>query len=722
MAATSYTTLPSNTYAGLGSQGDLFHAANYGTYDSGVGSLISHSNQFSTNNYGTHLIDSQRRQPHSNDYLQSTYSNDDYSTQQPQYYPTDIYAQQPTYNQDTPLNDYPNSKIQTYNDRSTIPNNIDENYAAVTSNNNTPPTHKTTMDDHQVELNNRHQPSHPSTTQYPPPASSDNQHHPSHTSAQSNFVRSDPQISYNPSKQVLPTSHRSPPNGGNGNPSETITKTNNPIKEMKTTKSSQMRAAAIKQKEDSREQKQRASNIAISKKKATPPKSTKSQQHPPSDVEKNDIKKPKRNKKQSHSVPKQSTNRRDGYQTDDNNSSGDEDNTARRTRNKSKKHTASSDSQQGKHPPLPPIRHGRGPALYDPGFDHPFSKGYPLRPRYPYYDDYPPYGPYPYPGRYDYRYRHLYEDGYDTPPYLPASHNPYDGFFDYEKRKPKSKSKTHKDKKEINIDHDDRGGITDYETEHEDDTKSQKSKKIKNKKTKPKGDDNANEKPKQQQQQQQRSSPSYPEPPSQNEHDMLELWRQERNDYLKNKYKPTVHDVLYSQQFMKTDSYLENQRRRALRDVQGYYFPYKKYTLKDYKDLQKQDSQNNPYASINDPLPDRKERARKRQEYSSQVEKQIGDTFGGQNKSPRDTQPKKPWHLSNGEQNDPEKLSKRERALVYAKIQVVKTRSQQPANDKTNGSDPTEKYVNGLFPHNDDEGSDNGRNQRHNQSGDDNDD
>ncbi|CAF3317566.1 unnamed protein product [Rotaria sp. Silwood2] len=117
-----------------------------------------------------------------------------------------------------------------------------------------------------------------------------------------------------------------------------------------------------------------------------------------------------------------------------------------------------------------------------------------------------------------------------------------------------------------------------------------------------------------------------------------------------------------------------------------------------------------------------KERARKRQEYSSQVEKQIGDTFGGQNKSPRDTQPKKPWHLSNGEQNDPEKLSKRERALVYAKIQVVKTRSQQPANDKTNGSDPTEKYVNGLFPHNDDEGSDNGRNQRHNQSGDDNDD
>ncbi len=30
MASTSYTTLPSSSYVGLGSQGDLFHAANYG--------------------------------------------------------------------------------------------------------------------------------------------------------------------------------------------------------------------------------------------------------------------------------------------------------------------------------------------------------------------------------------------------------------------------------------------------------------------------------------------------------------------------------------------------------------------------------------------------------------------------------------------------------------------------------------------------------------------
>jgi hypothetical protein len=46
------------------------------------------------------------------------------------------------------------------------------------------------------------------------------------------------------------------------------------------------------------------------------------------------------------------------------------------------------------------------------------------------------------------------------------------------------------------------------------------------------------------------------------------------------------------------DSYLENQRRRALRDSQGYYFPYKKYTLQDYKDLQKTEALHNPYASV----------------------------------------------------------------------------------------------------------------------------
>ena len=55
---------------------------------------------------------------------------------------------------------------------------------------------------------------------------------------------------------------------------------------------------------------------------------------------------------------------------------------------------------------------------------------------------------------------------------------------------------------------------------------------------------------------------------------------------------------------MLLDSYLENQRRRHLRDSQGYYFPYKKYTLKDYKDLQKLNNQN-PFADVQEPIIDR---------------------------------------------------------------------------------------------------------------------
>lgn len=53
------------------------------------------------------------------------------------------------------------------------------------------------------------------------------------------------------------------------------------------------------------------------------------------------------------------------------------------------------------------------------------------------------------------------------------------------------------------------------------------------------------------------------------------------------------------------DSYLENQRRRAVRETQGFYYPYKQYTLKDYKDLQKSETNKNPYAPMEEPLTER---------------------------------------------------------------------------------------------------------------------
>ena len=79
-------------------------------------------------------------------------------------------------------------------------------------------------------------------------------------------------------------------------------------------------------------------------------------------------------------------------------------------------------------------------------------------------------------------------------------------------------------------------------------------------------------------------------------------------------------------------------------------------------------------------------------------------------------QSKKPWHITHEELRDPEKSSKRERvcfrsvykcklffvlflkALQYAKVQVVKHRPTRPTNERSNPSDPTEQYINSLFP------------------------
>jgi hypothetical protein len=194
---------------------------------------------------------------------------------------------------------------------------------------------------------------------------------------------------------------------------------------------------------------------------------------------------------------------------------------------------------------LPPVRRARGPPYYDPGYDYPLPPGHPLKERYPYYDDYPPYGPYPHPSRYDPRHRHLYEDAYDVPPYLAGYHDPYDGFFDYEKRKSKTKTKKYKDKKDTPVDHEDRGGITGNETEHDDDSKSEQSKRTKTHK-KDDHDEHLRH---------QHRTRDYYDAPYYDGRDMLEVWRQERNDYLKKKFKPSVHDVLYAQQWMKSGSF-----------------------------------------------------------------------------------------------------------------------------------------------------------------------
>ncbi|CAF0885022.1 unnamed protein product [Adineta ricciae] len=186
-----------------------------------------------------------------------------------------------------------------------------------------------------------------------------------------------------------------------------------------------------------------------------------------------------------------------------------------------------------------------------------------------------------------------------------------------------------------------------------------------------------------------------------NDRDMYEHAQHERNDLPKQRSHPRVHEPLYLQQSISTDSYLENQRRRAVRESQGYYFPYKKYTLKDYKDLQKTESQFNPYGPYKAENVDRKELARKRMQYASKIERPVVD-MSEDYRSPRDINSRKSFGQSRGSDG----ASKRNRALEYAKSEVSKYRPTKTSKQKR--PDPTEQYVNSLFPEVDDDEEDDG--------------
>ncbi len=391
---------------------------------------------------------------------------------------------------------------------------------------------------------------------------------------QSNLNRSNQQISKSRASSP-PVRPRSSSNSRKNQVSEAAHKTNNPSQELRLNKSSTIRAAAIKKKEETREQNRKNQFFPAGQNKATPTKLKSQQTSPQTDVEQSDIEKTQRKKKQSHSLPKtqkkshsdgeqtdtgttnrnkkkshsqskQRKSRFDGYQTEDNNNSSGDDDNHKHQRSKSQKRTTFSDSHLDKHSQLPLVRHSRMPPYRDPYLDYPLPSGHPLRGRFPYYDDYPPYGPYP--GRYP--HRHLHEEAGDIPPYLAPYHDPYDPFFDYQKRK--AKPKRNGDETNSHNNHEDsHGGMNGYETERDDGAKSQISRKSKNKNA---NDDNGGRKSRRKYAESMHSHwpPGYYHPGHYHERDdMLEIWRQERNDYLKKKFKPTIHDVLYSQQWMK---------------------------------------------------------------------------------------------------------------------------------------------------------------------------
>ena len=389
------------------------------------------------------------------------------------------------------------------------------------------------------------------------------QHAKTQASFHSKLTQSDNQMSR--SRATPPARPRSPSNDRNVYALDTtVPKTNSLMQELKPTKSSTMRAAAIRKKEETLERKRNDRYFPSSENKATSKKFQETTHK--IDVQPRDVEKIKRKKKPTHllskirnkydiddelnyrgktnhderrsrSQSKQRKSRRDGHQTDGNYTSGD-DNNSKRHRSKSQKRTTLSDSHLDKRPHLPPLHHGRILPQHHPLIDYPLLHGHPLKTRFPYYDGYPPYGRYP--GPYD------LPPSLDIPPYLPPYHYPYDPFFDYEKRKLKPKRQS---KSNPNSDYEDNGRTTKHDTDREDGAKSRQSRKSRSKNA---SSVNTDRKSRNNYEEKLRPSwlpghyPHYYGGP-----DMLEIWRQERNDYLKRAFRPTIHDVLYSQQWMK---------------------------------------------------------------------------------------------------------------------------------------------------------------------------
>ncbi|CAF0846371.1 unnamed protein product [Didymodactylos carnosus] len=655
----TYSTLPPSSYSTLGSQGNLYQSASYGPYNSDV---TSRPYQQPPSIGGT----SSQQQPYS-----SMNQDDQYPSDYSQFPQTTTSMNYGTPNKYPPA--YPPSQQQNpYTNNDIAPKYINngQNGGSTTS------TQKKTLD-------NQHDKRDDSLNE--PPIT---------RNQQINLVRSEHQI---PNRDRSKSQPRHSPNNGAPNTSEN----SHSNFEMKPNKSSMMRAAANNVKLANKQKHEKIATRKIEVK--VPQRSTRKGNNTENDMtdsekvstsKSNTERETTKDSKKRNDTQSRKSRKDDSYPTDHVESSMDEqdfDNPNQKRKNvtngKGKRTTFNnephySDSYLLKNGSLPPLRR-KYPHDYPP-YDRP-----PYRPPY---DDYSYYRhPYdrsfpPAYGSFDYRGHHPYYPDY--PPYLPYERDAYDPFFDYEKRsKPKRSKSKHQEEEDERHQHAHSNNNHSTHEKHEqdhDDTTAKSRDKSRDKSRKGEKDDTISRKSNRiisREEDEYRRQWEGHYDPYYGEHDMLELWRKERNDYLKKKFKPTIHDVLYSQQWMKSDSYLENQRRRAVRDAQGYYFPYRTYTLKDYKDLQKADHQN-PFASLNETAIDRKQRAKKRIDYGTQIERSVVENpVRHRNNNKEDDTPRKPWHLSNGDINESEQ-SKRERALEYAKNRVVKSRkSQKHEND-----------------------------------------
>jgi hypothetical protein len=403
---------------------------------------------------------------------------------------------------------------------------------------------------------------------------------------------------------------------------------------LKTNKSSVIRTQANNRKGDSAEQKPKGKLLPLNRKQAMPIKMTETSttivQSETHDSEPTPVDRVKRSTKKSYSVPAQRSTRRITHLTDEVTSSTDE-GQRRRSESRKRSDVVSSDT----YSTLPPVRLVRPAPFYGPMFDYPpvppaqallsARRGRSSRRRYPSHEEYPPYGPFPYPPYmpypYPYPFPYPYDEFYQHPAYDAPHHGSYDDFFHHERRKKKSKSKLDVHEKDARTNRHDQDIMTGNETEQdyetEPDYETDRSKSKSRAKSRQRVDNNRSRQYNRHDAQRQKD-----------EHQRLPINYDENNkserdriEHSTSNVKTNIHETLYAQawkklgdlfrlplsqwkisfsndDFIHLDSYQESQRRQNLRDKQGFYYPYKRYTLKDYKDLQKLAAQNNPYARV----------------------------------------------------------------------------------------------------------------------------
>ncbi|CAF0950303.1 unnamed protein product [Adineta steineri] len=657
-----------------------------------------------SNGYPQQPPNHQQQPFYGNDHQQSPYDNDDYPPQQPpppQNYPPNPFAQRPLNNQQQQpqFNGHPNPQVPKTNNRSMpMNNNTTESYSDISG---IQPPYNPNVDNQYADPRN-YQQNFAATKQHQPLPPVDNQNY------QSPPYHNQPkqQMSNRPPKQEQQQYYQppSPPesdhqqnskpyashgsvrrpslsNQNNNYPFEPLPKVNHNRQDSKTSKSSSIPPITNKKKDETREEKQNKPTVTKPKSQTIGlqteeprilDKNKRNQKQPftknkrdndsqSDDDDQHDHIRTNRNKKQPHTKSKPLKNY--NYPTTDDYSS-DDDRPCPHCRHQKK--VTGSDRHLDKNPRLPPLRRLGKPSHQESHTSNPMNSKRTATRRFSQHDKSPSFG------IVSSRQGNLYinRNTGHTPRYREA----YDPQSDQEKSNGKSKRRQNS-----NI----------YEDEEEEENpKTNRSRfgkfknSVKNHGSRkcPHACEKCGHLP-----------PSVGRRSASNDGHGTNRHNNKDQSKSKSKYKSSTVDIPFSQPPIRADTYVESERIRAVRDAQGYYMPYKPYTLKDYNELKKTFNHNNLYSTRQESPVDRVELFKKGQEYGTFIEKSVIDSSDMQPSPPKEMPPVKPWHGGISGLPSSEEAAKRERALEYAKIQVRKYQETTYPRNRSHKSAP-EQY------------------------------